>query len=99
MPRLAVPEDMKPFLVSTADRFQVRFKFDNSLGASVIHSSYSYGNADGLFELAVLQYLPGGNYTITYDTPLTDDVIGYLDSLQVASLLYKIQKLKGTPTK
>ena len=49
----------------------------------------SYGFERGLWELAVLD--PLGN--ITYDTPITSDVIGYLDDNMVNIILERIKKL------
>lgn len=66
--------------------------FPNGYGASVIRSSYSYGGADGLYELAVLR----GNesdWRLTYDTPITDDVIGHLSESDVSALLKRIEAL------
>ena len=36
---------------------QKLYKFDNNYGASVVHHSYSYGNEDGLWELAVIEFI------------------------------------------
>ena len=52
--------------------FHTRERFANGYGISVIRNQYSYGGRDGLFELAVLDDMGW----ITYDTPVTDDVIG-----------------------
>ena len=49
----------------------------------------SYGFEKGLWELAVLD--PWGD--ITYDTPITSDVIGYLDDNMVNIILERIKKL------
>jgi hypothetical protein len=66
-----------------------RYAFPNGYGASVIRNQYSYGNEDGLFELAVLD----SSGHLTYDTPITDDVIGYLTAEQVQEQLAKIAAL------
>jgi len=65
-------------------------KFDNGFGASVIRTDYSYGGKDGLYELAVI----GKDGDITYDTPITNDVIGYLKEEEVTKILGEIQLLK-----
>ena len=58
---------------------QVVHKFDNGYGASVIRHSFSYGNDRGLFELAVLKFIPDtDDFDLDYDTPITDDVLGSL---------------------
>ncbi len=63
-------------------------KFDNGYGVSVVKTPYTYGGRDGLYELAVL-----GNDGITYDTPITDDVLGYLSEKDVTEVLIKVQQL------
>ena len=66
--------------------------FSNGYGISAIRSPYSYGGSDGLYEVAILQ----GNddeWSITYDTLITDDVIGYLTKEEVESILTQIQNL------
>lgn len=65
---------------------QWTFKFDNGFGASVINDGY--GSESGLYELGVLH---GGH--LTYDTPLTDDVLGYLTAEDVTAALDKIEAL------
>jgi len=65
------------------------YKFRNGMGASVVMFPGSYGFERGLWELAVLD--PLGN--ITYDTPITSDVIGYLDDNMVNIILERIKKL------
>lgn len=69
---------------------QARITFDNGYGASVIKTSFSYGGRDGLYELAVF----GKDGHITYDTPITSDVIGYLKEEEVTNILEQIQLLK-----
>ena len=68
---------------------QSRVFFDNGYGASVVKHDYSYGGKDGLYELAVLDK----NGELTYDTPITNDVIGYLREVDVTDVMEKIQKL------
>lgn len=65
-----------------------RTKFDNGYEVSVVKSEYTYGGKDGLYELAVFK-----NGEICYDTPITDDVIGYLRPEDVTKVIQKIQKL------
>lgn len=66
-----------------------RIIFDNGYGASIVKGPYSYGGSDGLYELAVI----GKDDKICYDTPVTEDVEGYLSEAQVTDLLIKIQQL------
>jgi hypothetical protein len=69
---------------------QTRINFDNGYGASVIRSPYSYGGNQDLYELAVVK-----DNAIRYDTPITDDVIGYLTEDDVTKYLRQIQELKN----
>lgn len=70
-----------------------KFKFENGYGASVIKHYGSYGYEKDLFELAVLIY-DGDKFDLCYNTPITDDVIGYLTNDEVLELLEKIKNLK-----
>lgn len=82
-------------LVDTRERHggvQALFRFENGYGASVIRGPYTYGGPEGLFELGVIVW-GGNNYELTYDTPLTDDVIGYLSDAEVVQLLDDIEAL------
>ena len=65
-----------------------RTQFDNGYEASVVKSEYTYGGKDGLYELAVFK-----DGEICYDTPITDDVIGYLRPEDVTDVMVKIQQL------
>jgi hypothetical protein len=73
----------------SADGIIARITFDNGYGASVVRHEYSYGGKDGLYELAVLS----NEGELTYDTPITDDVLGYLTTNEVTEILIKIQQL------
>jgi hypothetical protein len=66
-----------------------RIMFDNGYGASVVVGPYTYGGEDGLYELAVL----GKDGKLTYDTPITEDVEGYLTEEGVTEFLKQIQSL------
>jgi len=65
-----------------------RTQFDNGYEASVVKSQYTYGGDKGLYELAVFK-----DGEICYDTPITDDVIGYLRPEDVTDVMAKIQQL------
>lgn len=74
-----------------------RHFFPNGYGVSVVRFTTpsgfgSYGSEEGLYELAVLQGVDE-NWNICYDTPITDDVLGYLTEEQVDSLLKEVEKL------
>lgn len=66
-----------------------RIYFENGYGASVVKTPYTYGGDRGLYELAVLD----ANGFLTYDTPITDDVIGYLNPDEVTDIMKQIQNL------
>ena len=68
-----------------------RYAFSNGYGASVVSNQRTYGGSEGLWELAVLK---GEN--ICYDTPITDDVLGWLTEEEVESTLDKIEALPAT---
>lgn len=74
------------------DGVQAKHFFDNGYGVSVIKSSHSYGGSDGLYELAVLKGLEE-DWEICYDTPITDDVIGYQSMEDVDNLLLQVESL------
>lgn len=68
---------------------RARLKFKNGYGVSVITGKGTYTNNSDEYELAVLK----GEY-ICYDTPITDDVIGYLSKDEVTELMKQIQLLE-----
>jgi len=74
------------------DGSQWLFRFDNGYGASVVQGPYTYGGPAGLYELGVVEW-DGEDYGLTYSTPVTDDVVGYLSAAEVADLLRKIEEL------
>ena len=72
---------------------QAIVKFENNYGASVVRHMGSYGNKSGLYELAITKYNEDGDWDICYDTPITDDVLGYLTEDDVTNYLTKIEQL------
>jgi hypothetical protein len=77
------------FVPSTyADGVHAIVTFDNGYGASIVKTDRSYGGKEGLYELAVLF-----DGLISYDTPITNDVIGFLTEDEVTDLLQKIEDL------
>ena len=77
-----------------SEGIQARIYFENGFGASVVQSDFSYGGKDGLYELAVLDE----KGQITYETPITNDVIGYLTEEEVSNVLEEIKKLSRRVT-
>ena len=78
------------------------YRFPNGYGASVIRGKLtSYGGSEGLYELAVVLYDDGPkeewstdiDFSICYDTPITEDVIGHLTRKQVRKYLKQIFEL------
>lgn len=92
---VAVPAEQAPFGVPAGSIVkvrplnggtQVKVEFGNGRGASVVQHDHSYGGTSGYWELAVLD----GSGDIDYSTPLTGDVIGWLDTQQVEEHLATI---------
>ena len=81
------PINDAPFMVGK----KARMHFDNGYGVSVVSHSYSYGGRSGLYEVAVLD----SNDELTYDTPVTNDVIGYLTEEEVSDVMKQVQELKN----
>ena len=68
---------------------QAIVQFSNGFGASIVMTPHTYGGDRGLYELAVF----GKDGQITYDTPITNDVLGYLSKEEVTETLKKIKEL------
>ena len=66
-----------------------RMMFENGYGVSVVSHTHSYGGKDGLFEIAVLDK----KGELTYNTPVTNDVIGYLKPDDVSDVMKQVQEL------
>lgn len=62
----------------------------NDMEVSVIRSSMSYGGDEGLFELAMLR-----NDKCIYDTPITNDIRGWLEVEDVLDILEDVQRIYG----
>tara|TARA_R100000482_G_scaffold20490_1_gene5949 strand:- start:190 stop:606 length:417 start_codon:yes stop_codon:yes gene_type:complete len=97
--------NLNDFLLKTRtlhDGVQHIFRFPNDLGASVVCHSRSYGGKH-FWELAVISFrkplmsrtdeqFESGWY-ITYDTPITSDVLGWCTPREIASTLRRINRL------
>lgn len=70
---------------------QARVQFDNGFGASIVKGPYTYGGPEGLYEIAVLDK----NGSLTYETPITNDVLGHLTEDDVTNILSQIQNLQS----
>ena len=69
--------------------YQLIYKFDNGYGASVVKHDFSYGGKDGRYEVAVLD----NEGALCYDTPITSNVLGYLNMSEVDKILVNISHL------
>ena len=78
---------------------QAVYFFSNGYGISVINiigtngEHFSYTKNKEQYEIAVLEGSKN-NSRITYDTVITDDVIGYLGIEEVYKIMEEIEKLK-----
>ena len=63
-------------------------KFDNGYGVSVVFGIMFYSNGIDTYELAVLF-----NNEISYNTNITDDVMGYLSKDEVTDIMRRVQEL------
>ena len=70
------------------DAKQAKETFENNYGVSVIFGNCFYSNGKDTYEVAVLY---DGN--ITYNTEITDDVLGYLSEEEVSEIMIKVQSL------
>lgn len=68
--------------------FQWLIGFKNGYEASIITGQYTHTDVEHPYELAVLK-----DGEVCYDTPITDDVIGYLTADEVGEILEKIEAL------
>lgn len=65
---------------------QAVMQFVNGYGVSVI--DFGYGSDRGLYEIAVL-----AGDSLCYDTPVTDDVIGYCTPAMIDEIMIQVQQL------
>ena len=84
-----IPTTTRPH--ASRDGVQHLFEFWNGFGASVIRGSGTYGATQGLWELAVF----GQDGKITYSTPITSNVVGFLSETEVRRVLNRIQALEA----
>lgn len=68
---------------------QLKLPFQNGYVASVVRHDFSYGGKQGLFEVAVMDK----DFNILYDTPITTDVVGHLNSDELVKVLQDISNL------
>lgn len=66
---------------------QVRYRFDNGFGASVVRHSGSYGSKYGLWEVALIHYEKDGDWELVYNKGKFADVVGDVHVDDVSGLL------------
>lgn len=67
---------------------QARMDFDNGYGVSVINGQHAYCS-DSTYEVAIMY-----KGSLTYNTDITDDVIGHQSEKQVTEIMKQVQELK-----
>jgi len=74
---------------SIGNGLQAVMNFDNNYGVSVVKFNGSYGFNSDLWEVAILY-----KEALTYNTDITDDVLGYQTDQDVTDIMKKVQMLK-----
>jgi len=67
---------------------QASMRFPNGYGVSVICGSWYYSNGVNTYELAVLK-----DGSVSYTTPVTDDVLRHLTEREVSDAMEEVQEL------
>ena len=62
--------------------------FNNGYGISIVKHNGSYGREDDLWEIAVMK-----DGELCYDTPIANDVVGWLTSAEVMNYIMKVEAL------
>jgi hypothetical protein len=75
-----------------------KYFYSNGYGISIISNEFSYGGLNGLYEIAIL-IGEEEEYEICYETPITNDVMGYLNPEQVIQTIEDVKKLPPTTIK
>ncbi len=66
--------------------------FNNNYGVSIVRNKYSFGNERKLFEVAVIKK-NNGSFKLDYNTPVTDDVEGWLTPEEVGFMALAVALL------
>lgn len=91
---MATIKDLKFEPHPIGEGIQAVIEFDNGYGASVISDTrYFYSTPARPYEIAVLY-----DGVIVYDTPITNDVCGYLTEDEANEILTQIEALPNPPT-
>ena len=91
---MKTPISKKPHGVDSSGIHKI-YRFENGYGARVVRFNCSYGGNDGLWELAVIEFESEDNnsWSLSYDTPIANDVICYLSLNEVERHLEQIEAL------
>jgi len=79
--------EFKPHTIGNG--VQAVMNFDNNYGVSVVKFNGSYGYHQNLWEVAILY-----KDALTYNTDITDDVLGHQTDEDVTEVMKKVQMLK-----
>ena len=77
--------------------FQSVMEFENGYGVSIVCGAFAYCSprknlyAASMYEKYEVAVLKDGE--LCYDTPITDDVLGYLTPEEVSSVMEQVQNL------
>lgn len=71
-----------------AESKQAKMEFKNGYGVSVLFGSMFYSNGIDTYEVGILK-----DGALCYNTPITNDVIGYITADEVTDIMRKIQEL------
>lgn len=82
--------DFQPHIISPG--IHAVAKFANNYGLSVVSFPGSYGYEFGKYECAVVRFT-NDDFKVVYNTPITDDVVGYCTSEEVEDLLQQVEAL------
>ena len=81
-------EDLK-FQVRKGFGKQATMNFENDYGVSALLGSAFYSNGVDTYEIGIL-YKDG----LTYDTDITEDILGYQTQTEVTEIMKRVQELK-----
>ena len=71
---------------------QAKIFYLNGYGVSIVLDSMFYSNGIDTYEVAILEGTED-DWEITYNTPITDDVLGHLSEIDVMHILKRVKVL------
>lgn len=77
---------------------QYLWKFDNNWGVSAVKGPYTMGGKDGLWEIAIIQFLDDDTFEIIADNPVINygGFMGYCDKIDINSVCQRVSALPYT---